>query len=437
MSAYRWLAREWAGAEHYGTAVEEGALALAEHDGGYGRHGVAVLRAGRPDPAQVDTTTADRWRRVVVRLAEPVTEPAWLRVWTVVVGAGPPPPPDPAADLPALGPAVTPADRWRAAPTGALDVRVLAAATGVGDLWVGLELGGAGGDTPRVADVLVETGDDGLVTLLPPAYRQTTAGDVDDGDGLLGRYLGLLGATQEQATSVLDELPTLLSPAVAPDREDAPWLGRLAAWVALDPARLPRGEDDRRETVSSAVERYARRGTALGLRDQVRRETGLTVDVVEPLARALIWRLGADLGTSALGLTTGLLPADPGPPVLDTTALLDRSMLTAPVDAGLPVHGALAHRICVHVPDGSAADVAAVDAVVQRERPAHVLARTCATTRTTRLPVEVGTDALPGTGPPGLPIDEAHDPRIDGPAIRLGTARLAPTDPSPAPGDPR
>jgi hypothetical protein len=174
----------------------------------------------------------------------------------------------------------------------------------------------------------------------------------------------------------------------------------------------------------------------------VRRETGLTVDVVEPLATAAIWRLDGSTTTSALGLSTGLVPADPGPPVLDRTAWLDASMLITDADAGLPVHAQLAHRICVHVPGGSTDEIAAVDAVVQRERPAHVLARTCAVARRTTLPTLVGVDALPPPGPPGLADDQAFHPGIDGPGVRLGTARLPGPDPdntgptSPAsPGD--
>ena len=437
MSAYRWLAHgDWAAATQTGTVVTGGRLVLAPGTTtSYLRRGVAVLRAGRPDPAQVDTTTADRWRTVAARLSAPVPETSWLRLWTrVEVGNVTPSAPEPATALSDDAPALTPAGVWRAAPAGAVDARVLCPEDG--DLWVAVELGGLGAATPAVVDLLVETGDDGPVTELPLAYRDDPSlgrDGVDGGDGLLGRYLGLLGARVRQTSSLLGELPASLSPAVAPDRGDAPWLTRLATWVALDPARLPSADAERRETVASAVMRHGWRGTRDGLLDQVRRETGLAVEVVEPLQRAAVWRLDADPQTSALGLTTGLVPADPGPPVLDRTALLDASMLVGPEEAGLPVHAHLAHRVCVHVPGGSAADVAAVDAVVQRERPAHVLARTCATGRQTTLPTEVGVDALPDCGPPGLHNDVAHSPHVEGPGQRIGTTRL----PFPAlPGNP-
>lgn len=387
MSAQRWLAGgDWATADHHGTLVADGRLALAEPL----RHGVAVLRAGRPHPAQVDAPTADRWRRVVLRLAEPVPESSWLRLWTrVEAGGGAPGVPD------------LDGDAWRAAPVGATDVRVLDHAEG--DLWVAVELGGLGATTPLVADLLVATGDDGPVTELPVAYREA-----DDGDGVLGRFLGLLGAQVERTASLIDELPALLSPAVAPDRDDAPWLERLATWVALDVDRLPAPDAERRETVATAVARHGRRGTRDGLVDQVRRETGLEVEVTEPLLDVAVWRLDGSPLTSRLGLSTGLVAADPGPPALDRTALLDGSMLISPEEAGLPVHGRAAHRICVHVPDATPELVAAVDAVVQRERPAHVLATTVARAPGTRVPTEVGADPIPRCSRPGLRDDTAY-----------------------------
>jgi hypothetical protein len=136
-------------------------------------------------------------------------------------------------------------------------------------------------------------------------------------------------------------------------------------------------------------------------------------------------------------LTTGLISADPGPPVLDRSAALDASMLIDSADAGLPVHARVAHRICVHVPDGTVTQVASVDRVVQRERPAHVLARTCATTADSRLPTRVGIYALPGpgSGQRGLPNVTIYHPHVDGPGHYLGMARL-PADPSSDPHQP-
>lgn len=439
VSAFRWLSRgDWTAASLTGLVVDGASLQLTPSPGSAARRGVAVILAGIPDAAQVDATSADRWRRVGVRLAAPLPAAAWVRVWTRVAPVAPIPAPPgvSTSDLADDSSLATPALVWRAAAVDALDVRVLCLEPG--PLWVAIELGGRGAATARVADVLVETGDDGPVADLPVAYRVGAGDAVDEGNGILGRFLGLLDAERRRTSSVLDELPTLLTAHGAPDRDDAPWLARLARWIAVDDEQLPADTAGRRDVILHAPERHARRGTRDGLIDEVSRRTGIDrarIEVSEPLLDAEIWRLTTTSDptvaeTSALGVTTGLLSADPGPPALDTTAYLDASQLIGD-EAGLPVHAAVAHRICVHVLDGTAAQVRVVDAVVQHERPAHVLARTCAVTRTTGLPTIVGVDALPDPGPPGLADDTVHSPRIDGPGQRIGAARLpavAPTN---------
>lgn len=438
VSALRWLAEgAWSTAHLAGTEVVDATLTLAPSlNGGFVRHGVAVIAAGRPSQAQVHSSSDTRWRRVVLRLAEPVDARAWVQVWTRVETAGAvPAAPDPATAIGDDAPTHTPTGVWRAAAVNAIDARVLCLDDG--ELWVAVELGGEGTTAPRVTDVRVEVGSDGPVTALPVAYRNLgvdratgSESTVDDGDGFVGRYLGLLDAQLSQTASILDELPMALSPSVAPDRSDAPWLERLATWVALDPALLPRGNDERRESVSTAVTRHGWRGTRRGLVDQVLRETGLAVEVIEPLQDVAIWRLDANPHTSRLGLTTGLIEGMPGPPVLDASAIIDASMLISHADDGIAVHAHRAHRICVHVPNGSSDQVAAVDAVVQRERPAHVLARTCAVHYDTDMKTVVGRDSIPGPRPVGLANDVAYDIQIDGPGVRLGTARL-PNDSAP------
>ncbi len=437
VTALRWLARgDWGSAVLSEIVVVDGTLSLAPAgQGRVARRGVAVVPAGRPDPDELESPGWNGWHRVAVRLAEPAPAGAWLRIWTrVEAGAVAPAPPEPATAIPDDGPVDTPPGVWRAAAMDALDAWVLCRTAG--DLWIAVELGGSGDGSPIVADLRVEAGDDGPVRSLPVAYRALPdEGGTDDGDGVLGRLLGLLMAELDETTGVLEELPALLSPAVAPDREDAPWLERLATWVALD---LRDNDPSRRESVARAVERHAARGTREGIADEVRRETGIDVEIVEPIQSASVWRLDGSTATSALGLSTGLLDADPGPPVLDATAILDGSLLIGEEDAGLAVHARRAHRICVHVPDGSAEDVAAVDAVVQRERPAHVLARTCAIAHVTAMPTIVGVDKIPPRGPRGLANDTAHRADVVGVGIRIGEARLpGDTHPTEREGDAR
>jgi phage tail-like protein len=437
VSARRWLSGgDWSTARLDGLEVDGSVLRLAAAAPGLARHGFAVVPAGAPSGAEIDSTSADRWRAVHLRIADPLPPGCWLRIWLLVDPAAAPdvpPTPDPVSADDDRAAVPTSPGRWRAAALSALDARVLCPAAG--SLWVAIELGGTGTATPRISDLQVGTGDDSPVTELPAVYRRVTAlasgmadRETDGGDGLLGRYLALLADQLTRASSILAELPALLDPSVTSARDDAPWLDRLARWVAVDPEQLPDDESSRRETVATAAERHGWRGTRRGLLDQVRRETGLAVDIVEPLAAESVWRLDQRPATSALGLSTGLTTADPGPPVLDRSAVLDASMLIEGADAGLPVHARSAHRICVHVPGGTQSQVAAVDRVVQRERPAHVLARTCATTEDGRIPLQVGVSTVPGPDPRrrGLPNDTAHHPHIDGPGQHIGTARLPP-----------
>ncbi|GAA1061428.1 hypothetical protein GCM10009573_28550 [Agromyces bracchium] len=445
---YRWLGRgDWTDAALHSLEVSRGSLVLAGPETLPSRRGIALLDAGRPLPQERESTTDDRWRDVRILLAEPLPDGAWVRLWTRVEQ---PPAQGPAAAVTAPTPAdslfddsapATPRGLWRPAAVDALGARVFCREDGF--LWVAVELGSTGEGSASVAELLVLTGDDGPVTRLPIVYRTTPedraldrAAEVDSGDGLLGRYLGLVASQLRHTSSLLDELPVQLSPLVAPDRDDAPWIDRLARWVALDPDQLPPRTDTsgRRERVTHAVARHARRGTADGIRDEIARRTGIPserIELEEPLLSAEIWRLDANPLTSALGLTTGLVAADPGPPALDANAYLDRSALIDPRDAGLPVHATTAHRLCVHIVDGTPDEIAAADVVVQSERPAHVWARTCAVAHETGADAVVGVDAIPAEGPPGLFDDAVQDPDVDGPGIRIGTARLPRTEDSP------
>ncbi|HSA53469.1 MAG TPA: hypothetical protein VLH10_25580, partial [Yinghuangia sp.] len=396
-------------------------------------------------PAPVAPVGAGDWDRVRLLLAEPAPGGTHVRVYTLLAPPGDTPsPPDPAsADVDADdAPVPTPAGRWRAGPLDGLDVRVLTEAVTGARLWIAVELlsGGRalsdgrraaeGGGTPRLDDVRVEVSGRGLLDALPAVY---TGGD--DGSGTLGRFLGLLSAVHEDSARMLDELPVLLDPAVAPDRPDDPWLDRLAAWVAagvpnsaqravysavpsprtdtrgdVGPAALPAPA---RAAVAGAFAAHGRRGTPAGLVDAVARETGVAVTVSEPLLTAAVWRLGAGAG---LGRDTAVRAADPGPPALDTTAALDAAALIPAQDRGLPLYAAAAHRVCVHVPPEHADAVPAITRVVERERPAHVLADV-RTTRNGAIPGRIGVDTKVAAPPPAQATGDR------GPALGAG-ARL-------------
>ena len=76
--------------------------------------------------------------------------------------------------------------------------------------------------------------------------------------------------------STLDNLPAYFDPALTP----ADFLGWLASWVALE---LDETWDlaRRRQAVASGVDLLRRRGTAVGLADELRLATGAEIEVLE------------------------------------------------------------------------------------------------------------------------------------------------------------
>ncbi|WP_405902068.1 phage tail protein [Streptomyces sp. NBC_00656] len=106
-----------------------------------------------------------------------------------------------------------------------------------------------------------------LIDQLPAVYLE---------QDFLRRFLAALDEVLAPVLLTIDNLPAHLDPRSAP--ED--FLAWLAQWVAVEP------HDDspverRRETVRGAVARHARRGTAGGLADAVRLETGAEPEITE------------------------------------------------------------------------------------------------------------------------------------------------------------
>jgi phage tail-like protein len=378
----RQLARVAAGlagvaVDHHGLLLLAGPAGLYRPSGPQ-RGGRGVLVVPAPHPG-----TRPRWDRVQVELAEPAPAGTHVRIWTLAsrtphspAGVVPGPPDPTARDGVDADHALvpTPADRWRAGPLDCPDIRVLTVAQeSAPALWMAVELLSDGRASPRLADVRVACAGRGLLDQLPTAYTST-----DNGSGRLGRILGLFAAVYEEVVGDLDRLTRLLDSAVTPDRPDAPWLARLAAWVdacppPLDTARQQADSRRLRERVAGAFAAHARRGTPAALVEAVRRETGgVEVELYEPLLDAGVWRLG-DKQVSALGATTRLT-ARTDSPVLDSTAVLDESWLIDEEDRGLPLYAESAHRVHVLVPGEHAHLLATVRRVVERERPAHVVA---------------------------------------------------------------
>jgi phage tail-like protein len=378
--------------------------------GGASTYGTLVV----PAPAGLEP-----WDRVRVILAEPLPPATHLRVWTSAGPAVPIPSPPSAGDDPEA-PFPTPVGTWRAAPLDELDVRPLLAPAAA--LWIAVEWHGDGTASPRVEDVRVDRMGRGWADDLPHVLVAEPA------DPLI-RFLALLASVYGEVAGGIDALPERLDPAITPDRPDAPWLARLARWVDVEPAaRLD--EAGRRALVGDALAAHERRGTVRGLVDAVARDLGIEVSISEP-APAPAWPLGRTGG--GLAFASPLVAAPPGEPVLDTTAIVDRSWLIDPDERGLPLLGGSAHRFCVHVPPDVLRDPtlrAEVERVLEREKPAHTV-----------FELDAGLAAGGVVGTTRVGVDRLTDGTADAldfdGADRLGSGTVLrgrqPTDP-PAPG---
>lgn len=106
-----------------------------------------------------------------------------------------------------------------------------------------------------------------LIDQLPAVYLE---------QDFLRRFLAALDDVLAPVLLTIDNLPAHLDPRSAP--ED--FLAWLAQWVAVEPHEDSPVER-RRDTVRGAVARHARRGTAAGLADAVRLETGAEAEINE------------------------------------------------------------------------------------------------------------------------------------------------------------
>lgn len=106
-----------------------------------------------------------------------------------------------------------------------------------------------------------------LIDQLPAVYLE---------QDFLRRFLTALDEVLAPVLLTIDNLPAHLDPRSAP--ED--FLAWLAQWVAVEPHEDGPVER-RRKTVRGAVARHARRGTAGGLAEAVRLETGAEAEITE------------------------------------------------------------------------------------------------------------------------------------------------------------
>jgi phage tail-like protein len=344
------------------------------------------------------TNLAKAWHRLAAAMALPRDAHSQFFVHTTD---------DPAARPPVnqAGPDHFPASAWSPGPPDLAQHLVDVADGRLA--WVGVRLRGEGTASAAVEQVRLEFDNSTYLDHLPAIYREDTTTDT-----FLPRYLALVESVFGEVEEELRGLGRLLDPAAAP----APFLAQLARWLALEPSG-EWDEADLRAAVAEAYTEAAASGTARGLRAALRRFVGVDALVEEPVVQTAWWALAAgegrpeaELETSVLGVTTVLAGADPQGAVVGSTATIDRSHLIEGDDYGAPLFEGVAHRFTVRLYQGgtySEERQRAVEALLERERPAHTEVLVCRVEP--RLAVgrqsRIGIDAIVGGEPVPAGLD--------------------------------
>jgi phage tail-like protein len=283
---------------------------------------------------------------------------------------------------------------WHAGPRDGLDLVIPNPPARF--LWIGGVLRGDGQAFPGLRQIRVDYGHDTYLSLLPAIYGK----DASRRD-FLQRFLSLHESVLGGLEGVIDDLPLLFDPSAAPHGEFPSWLSWLAGWLAFD-LNETWSEAETRQNLAQAFQLYGQRGTVEGLRRYLKLNAGVEARIEEPGLQAALWSLGE---TSTLGFTTMLAPAQPQGAVVGTSATLGQSHLTRGDDFGAALFEDVAHRFCVQVycaeltRPGALADV---QAVIEREKPAHTTYHLCVIEPRMRVGVQarVGIDAIVAQGPP-------------------------------------
>ena len=344
-------------------------------------------------------TLAHDWNRLHAR----IDLPAGSHVqFFVAIGPRAAPPPAPGSDGSFAAP-------WREVPADVTDFFLDLAAAGKQEaLWIGARFGNDQRSTPVLSQLRVDFDQAGYQDDLPAVYRNPI-----DGDNFLRRYLGLFESFFGELEDTIADLPALLDPASTPAQD----LGWLAGFLAL-PLSDSQSTGAQRAAVAGAFARYARRGTAAGLRQTLLDEAGVRALIDEPSQALAWWGLPApstsclpgdagtwaDGGDSVLGFNTVLAAGEPQGAVVGTTAVFDRSQLIAQEEWGTPLFEGSAYRFLVRLYPGDlhcVGKLAEVRAIVEREKPAHTLYDLCVIESGLRVGYQacLGVDTLLGGGP--------------------------------------
>lgn len=252
-------------------------------------------------------------------------------------------------------------------------------------VWVGVEFSSDGSASPVLSQIRIDWDHETYLQYLPEIYRKDLRSCY-----FLARFLSSYESLYRDVEDRIAHLRELFDPfAVSADL-----LLWLAGWLALD--RNPEwSEHEQRRAIAQAFDHYAWRGTPRGLRQAIRQYTGVEVVIEEPLLNAAWWMLPDSeddqthgQATSLLGVTSMLVPAEAQGAVVGTTAVLDQSHLIGEEDFGVPLFSDVAYQFTVQVYQGQVQDERkreAVQAVIEREKPAHTAHHLCIVKPTMRI----------------------------------------------------
>lgn len=258
-------------------------------------------------------------------------------------------------------------------------------------LWVGALFSGDGSVSPVLRQLRAEFDYPTYDQHLPAIYRD----QADCGQFLL-RLLSLFESFNQEVEDEIGAIPALFDPKAAPEN----FLVWLAGLLGLD---LDQNWDQQkqRRIIAEIFRLSGRRGTPAGLRESLRLFAGVDAVIEEPILHASWWALpGAaesccescaahansagerwqGAGTSILGWTTMLAPAQPEGAVVGTSSDLDQSHLITNDDFGSPLFQDVAYRFMVNVYRGQImceSVLPRIRAVVEQEKPAHTAYELC------------------------------------------------------------
>lgn len=331
-----------------------GALRLSFSGDGYAARGTFCAGPFNSPEANVP------WFRLLVE-SDPLPAPTHVQIFTFVGDTAPKY--DSTAASPFSGPG------WLASPRDMLDLLILN--PNATQLWIGGILRNEASDTPVLRQMRLEYGRDTYTNFLPMLYR---------GNGprseFLERFLSLHQSVLGGVEGEIADLPRLFDPLAAPDSGFPSWLGWLAGWLTfvMDENWA---EPQSREYLAGAFDLFQRRGTIEGLKRYLQMYAGVRAHIQEPGLYTSMWSLGT---ISELGFTTMLAPGPAQGAVVGTSATLNQSNLTEDVDRGAALFDDVAHTFCIQVYCAELnrpGAMAALRAVIAREKPAHTECHLC------------------------------------------------------------